>query len=37
MINDLKNYKINEINELFEELVDYIKNVNDKKKKQKIH
>ena len=35
MINDWKNYKINEINELFGELTDNLKNVNEKKKEAK--
>jgi hypothetical protein len=35
MINEWKNFKINEINELFGELIDNIKNVNEKKKESK--
>ena len=35
MINDWKNYKINEINELLGELTDNLKNVNEKKKEAK--
>ena len=35
MINEWKNFKINEINELFAELIDNMKNVNDKKKESK--
>ena len=35
MINEWKNYKINEINELFNELTDNMKNVNEKKKEAK--
>ena len=35
MINEWKNYKINEINDLFRELMDNVKNVNDKKKESK--
>jgi hypothetical protein len=35
MINDWKNFKINEINELFSELMENVKNVNDKKKESK--
>ena len=35
MINEWKNYKINEINDLFRDLMDNVKNVNDKKKESK--
>jgi len=35
MINEWKNYKLKEINDLFGELIDNMKNVNDKKKESK--
>lgn len=34
MINEWKKFKINEINELFGELIENIKNVNAKKKRK---